>query len=411
MTNARSMPDFALRLGGDPAPAELRASATGVTFQASLNAASRVEISLANESLRWLDHPLIALHQDLELSIGYRPDPLERMFRGTVVSHSATFPSSGMPGLSVAAQDRMTALTEGRKERWFAISIPSIGEFPLPDLAIGAIVSAENLLLPLFDPVGAALSVILGGVEVVAALDDAGAMQRLIRKQQGESDMDFLLRISKENGWEMLIDHAGPLGGRQLRFYSPLGHLSPDLTLAYGRSLVDFTPRLTTVGQIASITAFVWVARIKRSFAVRVGWDFDEAQLVISIAPGGPVAAGGGGSGGGGGSASDVIVDEPVTPASAPRRILSELIPKLNGRLTGGGSTVGDPRIVPGAVLRLEGLGVEFSGLWRVTSATHSIGADGYRTTFEVRKDIWFGQIPLPAQGAVPIRLEAKGAA
>jgi len=86
-------------------------------------------------------------------------------------------------------------------------------------------------------------------------------------------------------------------------------------------------------------------------------------------------------------------------------------VPKLSRRLTGSGSTLGDPRIVPGAVLRLEGLGVQFSGLWRVTSATHTLDTGGYRTSFEVRKDIWFGQIPLPAQGAVPIALTARGAA
>lgn len=405
MTAPRHVPDFALRIGGDAAPAALRASVTGVTFQASLDAASRVDVALANDRLRWLDHPLLAVRSELELFVGYRPQPLQRMFRGRVVSHSASFPSSGMPTLTVAAQDRLTDLGQGTKERWFAISIPSVGEFPLPDLAVGAIVSAQNLLLPLFDPVGAALSVIIGGVEAVAALDDAGAMQKLIRKQQGETDLDFLLRISHENGWELLVDHAGPLGGHQLRFFSALGHLSPDLTLGYGRSLIDFTPRLSEVGQIAAITAFVWVARIKQSFAVTVGWDWDRAQLTIAIAPGGDAPPADRQA------ASEVKIDEPLTPASAPRRILGELVPKLSRRLTGSGSTLGDPRIVPGAVLRLEGLGVQFSGLWRVTSATHTLDTGGYRTSFEVRKDIWFGQIPLPAQGAVPIALTARGAA
>ena len=100
-----------------------------------------------------------------------------------------------------------------------------------------------------------------------------------------------------------------------------------------------------------------------------------------------------------------VRIDEPVTPSSAPRRILAELIPRLNERLTGAGSTVGDPRIRPGTVLKLEGLGVQFSGLYRVTSVTHSLDGGGYRTSFQVRKDVWFGSIPLPAQGAVPVRV------
>ena len=68
--------------------------------------------------------------------------------------------------------------------------------------------------------------------------------------------------------------------------------------------------------------------------------------------------------------------------------IARELRTKLNNRLTGSGSAVGDPRIRAGAVIRLEGLGPDFSGDVRVTSATHSIDTSGYRTSFDVRKEI-----------------------
>jgi phage protein D len=60
----------------------------------------------------------------------------------------------------------------------------------------------------------------------------------------------------------------------------------------------------------------------------------------------------------------------------------------INNRLTGRGSAVGDPRIRAGAVIRLNGLGTDFSGDYRVTSATHTIGKNGYRTDFTVRKEI-----------------------
>ena len=53
----------------------------------------------------------------------------------------------------------------------------------------------------------------------------------------------------------MFIDHSGPLGGHVLRFQSPLDRLTPDVTLQYGRSLLEFSPRITNVGQILSVTA------------------------------------------------------------------------------------------------------------------------------------------------------------
>jgi len=94
-----------------------------------------------------------------------------------------------------------------------------------------------------------------------------------------------------------------------------------------------------------------------------------------------------------------------VTPTTAPRVILGTLVPLLNRRLTATGSTVGDTRIRAGTVLQVEGVGRQFGGLYRVTQATHTVDSGGYRTSFEARKEIWFGSIPLSAQGANPVRV------
>jgi phage protein D len=386
MTNPRFAPEFRVNINDAPVPASFRASISGVTLHTGLEGSDRVELNLVNENLRWLDHPLIRLDNELTLSIGYAPDPLTRVFAGEIVTQTAAFPNSGFPTLTVAAQDRRRRLQEGTKARWFAIRIPDVA----------AVVAAENGLLPIFDPVGAAIGVILGGAQLIAAADDPVEMQKLVRRQDGECDCTLLSRIAAENGWEMVVEHAGTLGGHKLRFFSPLDRLKPDLSLKYGQSLIDFSPRISNVGQIVSVTAFVWVARIKTRFAVTVGWDWDRSSLTIDIRPAFTPAETG---------PSDVLIKEPVTLVSAPRKIISELIPRLNKRVTASGSTVGDPRIQAGAVLQLEGLGVQFGGLYRVTSATHTIDGGGYRTSFELRKEIWFGMIPLAQQAAVPLRV------
>lgn len=399
MANPRYAPEFRLLIDDAPAPAALRASVTSVSLQTGLEGADRVEVTLANDHLRWLDHPLLALDHRLALWMGYAPDPLDQLFAGEITGQTAAFPSSGVPTLTVAAQDRRRRLQQGTKVRWFAIPTP-LGNIAIPDPAVASIVSAENGLMPIVDPVGATLALVLGGIEAVSSAGDPDAQQRCIRKQDQESDFDFLGRICKECGWEMLIEHGGPLGGHQLRFTSPGDHLAPDLTLKYGQSLLEFTPRISNVGQLVSITAFIWLAPLKTTLSVTVGWDWDRMSLSIDIRPSfTPMGQG----------ASDYLIEEPVTLVSAPRKIISELIPKLNGRLTGSGSTVGDPRIRAGSVIRLEGLGVQFGGLYRVTSATHTMDGGGYRTAFEARKEIWFGSIPLPEQGALPLRVSAPG--
>ncbi len=393
MANPRYAPAFRVSINDSSVPAALRASISTINLQTGLEGADRVELTLANDSLRWLDHPLLKMDNRLKLEIGYAPDPLTQAFVGEIVGQAATFPSGGSPMLTVSAQDRRQRLQQGAKQRWFGIPIPCYGNTPIPDAAIAAQVSAEHELFPIMGAVAAALSAVLGGIDALSSMNDPKEMQKLIRRQSGESDFDLLSRVARENGWEMQIDHSEPNGGQKLVFMSPADHLAPDVTLKYGQSLIDFTPRISNVGQIASVTVNIWIAEIKTQFAITLGWDWDRQALTIDFS----------GSAGDQKGPSETRVQETLTLASAPRKLVSELIPKLNKRLTGSGSTIGDPRIQAGTVLQLEGLGMQFGGLYRVTSATHTIDGGGYRTNFEVRKEIWFGSIPLPNQGATPV--------
>ena len=398
-------PDYRLELDNSPIPADLRGAITAVSHTSALEGAHRVEVSIANQYLRWTDNPLLDPGVPLRLSLGYQPDGFEQMFVGEIVSQQATFPSDGMPTLTIAAQDRSERLRESVRSRWFAIPFAFFKNGPIPDPVIAATVSAENGLVPVLDPVGAALSVILYGASLLTSVGDDA--QVLVRRQEGESDLEFLKKVAAENGWEMFIDHTEPLGGRKLRFMSPLDELDPIRTYGYGTSLIEWSPRLTTVGVIASVTAFLRVPSIKTVFEITVGYDWDRASLDISIRPvvlgelppppeEEPEDA----------DVPDerrLVLEENLGLVSAPRRILGELIPSLNSRLTGSGSVVGDPALVAGRVVQLEGLGREFSGRYRIATATHTIDSSGYRTSFEARKEIWFGSIPALDQGAVAL--------
>lgn len=396
MDRARFAPEFALALDGQAVPAELRASVLGLSCKTGYTGLDEVELSLSNEGLRWLDEPRFKLDTSLSLSLGYAPDVLTPVFDGVVVARGASFPAGAMPTFSVTAHDRREGMRRGNKVRWFAIPIPSYANLPVPDMAVASLVTLENLMLPIFDPVGAALSIILGGVDTVVAITDPGSAQKVLRKQDNESDHDFLGRIAAENGWDMLVEHGGALGGHVLRFTSSLDHLQADHTLAWGRSLIDFSPRVSKVGQIATVGGFVWVPAIKMTFVVTLGFDWDRMSLTLSITPGMvPIGM----------QPGDYLIEEPLTATSIPRKLVSELIPKLNKRVTASGSVVGDPALRPGQVLRIEGVGQEFGGLWRTTAVTHSLDGGGFRTRFEARKEIWFGSIPLADQGAIPIRL------
>jgi hypothetical protein len=324
----------------------------------------------------------------LELQIGYAPDPLERVFVGEITGVTPSFPSGGIPTVTLVAHDFLQRLAIGSRDRAFALSLPCIGKFPLPDPLIAELVGFTNLLVPTVDLIGSALSFLT--LLVTYALDPLEA-KKSIRIQQGQSDFDFLAAMAKENGWEMFIDHTKNPPGYRLRFLF-LTKDEPSVMLRYGQSLTEFTPRLTTVGQVAGIAARIWVAAIKTEFVIVLSWDYDRAAFDLQIFPGlGDLDALLGSD-----KAKGVLRVDAVGPATVPKKLLGELLPRLNNRLTGSGGTVGNPAIKAGRVIQLDGVGEQFGGLYRITSATHTIDSGGYRTSFEVRKEVWFGPAPLP---------------
>jgi hypothetical protein len=393
-------PQFTMQIGGANLPAGLRGSISSVTWTTGLEGSDSVEVTCANPNLQWLDNPILAVDQPFNLSVGYAPDPLEKVFVGEITGVEPSFPSGGMPTIRVTAHDFLQRLTHGKVDRAFYIQIPESVTIPLPDPAVAAIVSGSNLLIPGLDPVGGALSTLMTLASYIAAPDEP---QKWVRKQQATSDFDFLTSIAKENGWEMYIDHTAEPKGYVLRFQFIVQDYSPSVTLEWGSSLMDFTPRLTTVGDVFGISARVWVASLQMEFVIVVSWDYDRAAFNLMIYPGlgdlNTLL---------GEKASKTISIKPTGFGNSMREILSDLLPRLNNRLTGTGNTIGNPAIKPGRVINLIGLGGQFSGLYRITSATHTFDGSGYKTSFKVRKEVWFGGIPVPKGPSGLLRVQGQ---
>jgi uncharacterized protein len=43
-----------------------------------------------------------------------------------------------------------------------------------------------------------------------------------------------------------------------------------------------------------------------------------------------------------------------------------------------------------------------------VTQATHTIDGSGYKTSFQARKEVWFGSIPTPKGASGLLRLQGQ---
>jgi uncharacterized protein len=387
-------PAYELRINDEVLPAAVASAVTSVRYTDGQNAADRVEIDIANPNLRWLQNhirglgfqpfptgvavgPIRALSaapdgtfdidNKLTLALGYDPDPLEHVFKGDVTGVRVSFPNGGMPSVTLVAHDYLQRLASGTGAGGFGF---------LPDFLIASIIGAKNLLVPLVDPTIIAASTVLFALQVIFT----GSGEKQGGTDEGESDLEFLGRLAKKYDADFWVEDDVLYLSRFMKEYSPR------LTLTWGKTLLDFSPTMTTVGQVVGVTFRLTLREIPLAFLVTVFWDFDKERLGTSIVPGmakafadvkGPML-----------TILDRPISSPADVASSALEILSELRARLNQRLTGSGTAVGDPRIRAGAVIRLEGLGPDFSGDYRVTSASHTVDSSGYKTSFEVRKEI-----------------------
>ncbi|SEB02504.1 MULTISPECIES: hypothetical protein [unclassified Mycobacterium] len=384
-------PDFRITINGAPVPAELRATVTSIKYEDGRNAADRVEIALANPDLFWLrkhikgmgfapfptrlpappgasssitPEGILDVQNSLTLAVGYVGEGVHHVFGGEITGITATFPNGGMPMLTVVAHDKLHRLGEGKATRGFGL---------LPDFLTAMLLSAENLIIPLIDPAIVAASTV---VAVLKAIFVGSG-----RKQVGQSDLELLADIAKDYDADFWVEDDVLYLSRFIKEYTPSS------TLSWRKSLLDFTPRLTTVGQVAGVSMKFTLREIPLSFVVSVYWDFDNERIGVRVLPG-LAASGGLAFSGPNFSIVDQPISSPVDLAGSALRIVSELRGRLNKRMTGSGSCVGDPHIRAGKLVRLDGMGPDFSGDYRISSATHSIDGSGYQTHFEAFREL-----------------------
>src|SRR5829696_4724715 len=154
---------------------------------------------------------LFDMDNEVSLALGYAPGLPEDLFLGEITGVAATFPDGGMPTMTITAHDFLQRTTRGSISRGFG---------PLPDAAIVAILSAENGLLPIIEPTMIPLD----------ALNTIG---------------NFLFGTATK---QESVDHYTLYLTHFFKEYSPR------LTLKYGQSLLDFSPRISTVGQAVGIS-------------------------------------------------------------------------------------------------------------------------------------------------------------
>jgi len=334
-------PGFVVKIEGLTLEADVSRAVMELTYDNNLETADMFSLRIHNGDLRFIDSPLFDVGNTVEISLGYAGD-MHPMMLGEITAVQPTFPQSGAPTLTVTGYDRSQRMRHNSPGRFTFKS--------MSDSAIVAQIAAANGLTPVVEP---------------------SPLQPQPSEQETSSDWALLKTLADRNGFDLYVRHD------KLYFGKP--QQAQPTVLEWGRNLSSFTPRLSTSGQ--------------GDKQVVRGYNDGLAQLIVEV---------------GAVDALGVQLEEIVERvggrfrsqlAGVGRRVVRTATvgnfqdaariaaiaqrQALDGLFEGSGSCVGMPELRAGDQVEIRGVGKRFSGRYRLSQVTHSIGDGGYTTQFE----------------------------
>jgi phage protein D len=316
------------------------------------------DFDLETQTFRHSDLLDLDVFKPIEIRMGYAaPDRMATMFVGEILTLAPSFPSSGMPTLTVTGTDLLGRLRRSKPGANDTKSFPNY-----QDWKIAQQIAVRNHL----------------GWST-ASTNEGPSTPNIMQRDM--DDLAFLLWLAKRNDFEAAVVIES--GKAALYFGKPRdkrGSETVDVVeLTWGESLVSFTPRLSVGRQVSKVTVRGWDARKKEKIEATASVDDLKAKgtgqsgAAILESKSGPK--------------EERIVDRVVqSQAEAKALALQLLAETANQFLTGNGEAMGEPALRPQTIVRLGGLGKRYNGDYYVSKTDHVYGASGYATSFEVER-------------------------
>jgi len=297
--------------------------------------------------------------QELDLSLGYQDD-LRHVMRGQVTRLDLDYSEGGQPTLKVSG---LNVLHKFRSEQhsWF-----------WPQMTDSQIARELGQRRRSKGRPGL-------GMEVKISQRPEAQQDVFMDNQH---DIVFLLMRARLHAYEVLLIVDAP--GKEHLYFGPTLTATEDPTykLEWGRSLTSFRPTISTGLQVGEVEVRWWNRRTNRPIVATASWSdklkapsvqYDVAKQLEQAF----------------GSRREVITNHPVQTVDEAQRYASDVLKrKLERMVEAQGTTVGLPELRAGRKVEIAGLGPRFNGMYFLTETTHTLGADGYRTTFSARRDI-----------------------
>ena len=348
------VPHFEVAVGDRPLSRAVVWDVMQVTYKDSTTDIDSFELTVNNwdadeRRFKYHDRSTFEPGRPVEVQMGYlgaAGGGLRAMIRGTVTDLRVAFPASGGSTLVVGGLNVLHALRKEQKSEQYR------------DKTVSEIAAAVCRRLD---------------VGFIPAGPKAGVTETRHPSilQDGEYDVVFLMRLARRAGYELLATEKG--GKTALLFGPAVPSDRPAYKLHYGRTLTEFSPKLSFAHQVSEV--------------VVQGWNPDTGQAIEVSEKGGSLkgklAPGAGNPAEG---RKEVLTDRPVRDVAAARELARATLARIHdAAVTASGSVVGLPDLRAGAQLAVSGLGRRFNGRYFVTATTHTLGTGGYVTQFDCR--------------------------
>jgi phage protein D len=378
------VPSYKVRIGGNQA--NFVQDVLSVTYTDSLTNIDSCELTVNNwdpdratpaggyptSPFKYSDADTFNPWQTLELWMGYirnGVDERQKMLTGEIATMSPTFPASGVSTLAVRALNLLHRFRIKQETKpFFNKKDSEIAEVIVGNIARELRKSAPQLTLRL-DPDEIAANKKRELVIPYLALSNQYPINLLLERSRDIGYELFVEEIPSGPGPRVVILHYRPTAADKQTVYQ----------LVWGESLVSFQPTLQTANQVSSVTVRGWdpsgktkiEATVNRSEVKGVihpaNLDVDESGLSQK---------------------EEIVCDHPIQ-SKAEAKVLAEkrMLRLAQGIVEARGKTVGLPNLRSGNKVAVSGLGARFSGVYLVTSTTHTMGDSGYTTEFSARME------------------------
>jgi phage protein D len=343
-------PEFRLRVNGAPLPNDAAADLISVAVINDVDAMGMFTLTLSGwdaveMKVKWMDSALFREGNPVEVEIGFR-DGMQKLFSGEITGLEPDFPEAQPPTFTVRGYDRLHRMMRERKTRSYT---------NIKDSDIAAKLAGDAGLTP--------------------DAQDSKVTHAYVL-QHNQTDLDFLLSRARRIAYEVVVND------KTLAFRERAIRQGAALTLRRDIELLEFRPRLTTMGQVQQLVVRGWSAKDKKELVGRAAAGDEPSTMQGSEAGPASVRRLFGKTG----SAFD---REPVQSQEEADRIARQRFCEMAlGYICGDGTCIGEPRLRPGTVVSIEGLGTRFSGLYYVTRTHHCFTPrKGYRTHFAARRN------------------------